>query len=690
MAELGLVALVIGFTVAGLGIAMNLLGAWQKRPALLVAGRNALYVVSAFVVLASLIMIISLVRRDYSLAYVASHVSNTQPMFYNISSFWGGQAGSLLFWTMILALYAVAVTLAQWKRQPILRPYVTAVLLAVLFFFLAVLLFTANPFSRLWLMPDGNTASAVFQPAGAVPANVTDGSGLSPILQNYWMVIHPVMLYLGWIGMVIPFAFAVAALATRQLGNDWVRTIRRWTLVPWMFLTIGILMGSQWAYVELGWGGYWAWDAVENASFLPWLTATAFLHSIMIQERRGMLKVWNMALIFLTFELTIVGTFITRSGVIESVHSFALSNIGPFFLSFIILTMFGFLWLLGSRLNDLRSPNNLDSMLSRESAFLFNNLILVGIAGVTLFGTLYPIISDGLSQVLPIEKMSFAAPWFNKVTGPLFLLLIILMGSAPLLSWRRSSSETLRKNFAFPFLLGLVAGVLGFLLGQRKLYASISFAVVGFVLGCLLQEFYRGAKARRTTKGESWPVALFQLFRRNQRRYGGYIVHLGVVLITVAIIGANVYQSEGQANLAVGETMQIENYALTFDGLSQSSGSTYDAVQATLHAARNNRPVGTITPAMHFYRTMAGRDQPTNEIAIRMGLNEDLYVVLAGWEGTGQTASFKVYVNPLMSWMWIGGVVMILGTLAAVWPHHKEAEQVPAVAPAPRAMQPAA
>ena len=684
MADIGVIALVIAFVVAFFGIGMNLLGAWQRRPALVVAGRNALYVVSGLVMLASFILILSLVRRDYSLTYVTNEVSNTQQLFYNISAFWGGQAGSLLFWTLIMSVYATAVTLSQWKRQPILRPYITATLLAVLLFFLTVLLFTANPFNRLWLLADGTTKSALFAPLGAVPAGTTDGSGLNPVLQNYWMVIHPVMLYLGWIGMVIPFSFAVAALATRQLGNDWVRTIRRWTLIPWMFLTAGILMGSQWAYVELGWGGYWAWDAVENASFLPWLTATAFLHSIMIQERRGMLKVWNLALIFLTFELTMIGTFITRSGVIESVHAFALSNIGPLFLSFITLSMLGYLWLLGKRLPDLRSANTLDSMVSRESAFMFNNLILVGIAGVTLFGTLYPIISDGLSQILPIDKMSFAAPWFNKVTGPLFLMLIALMGSAPLLSWRRSSDETLRHNFTFPLLFGLGVGVLVFILGVRKPFSALSVAVAAYVVGGLLQEFYRGSKVRRRNKGESWPVALFQLLRRNQRRYGGYIVHLGVILIMIAIIGANAYQSEGQANLAKGESMRVQDYELTYTGITQSNTAAYQTVEATMTVSRNGKPAGTITPAMNFYNSAAGRDQPTNEIAIRMGPSQDLYVVLAGWEGTGESASFKVYVNPMMSWMWIGGLVMILGTLAAVWPHHKETEPARAAVPTTR------
>lgn len=676
MPDLGLIALVIAFVAAGFGILASLLGVQRKRPSLAAAGRNALYVTSGLVALASLVLLFSLVRRDYSLAYVANQVSNDLPLFYTLSSFWGGQAGSLLFWTLILSGYAAAATVLQWKRQPVLRPYVTAVLLTTQFFFLAVLLFAANPFARLWLLPDGSLSAAVFAPAGAVLPQIDDGSGLNPLLQNYWMVVHPVMLYLGWVGMTVPFAFAVAALATRQLGNEWIRTVRRWTLTPWMFLTAGILMGSQWAYVELGWGGYWAWDPVENASFLPWLTATAFLHSIMIQERRGMLKVWNMVLIGTTFGLTIFGTFLTRSGVIESVHAFALSNIGPLFLSFIALSIVGYLLLLVTRWDDLRSVNQLDSMVSRESAFLFNNLVLFGIMAVTLFGTLYPLISGLLGNFLPIARMSFAAPWFNKVTGPLFLLLIALMGSAPLLSWRRSSSETLRRNFTFPILFGLAVAVLAFLLGVRKPFSTLSFGVAGFVLGGILQEFYRGGKVRRQNKGESWPAAIWQLFRRSQRRYGGYIVHLGVILVMAAIIGANAYQVEAQANLAQGEAMVIDNYQLRFAALDQQPGPTYDKVEATLQVSRNGRPAGQVTPAMNFYRSAAGQDQPTNEIAIRMGLREDLYVVLAGWEGAGESASFKAYVNPLMSWMWIGGLVMIVGALLALWPHQTEGQRV--------------
>ena len=668
--NVGYLILITAMLITAFGMTMGFWGGYTRNAKLAASSSNAIYAAAALVGAAAVILWYGLLTDQFQLSYVWNHSERALSFFYKFAALWGGQAGSLLFWTLILAIYSVIVAIGTREQHQRLMPYVNAVLHGTMLFFLILLVFATNPFEQVGFVPE-------------------DGRGLNPLLQNYWMVIHPVMLYLGWVGMTVPFAFAVAALVTGQLGNDWVHTIRRWTLVPWMFLTAGVLMGSQWAYVELGWGGYWAWDAVENASFLPWLTATAFLHSIMIQERRGMLKVWNMVLIGTTFGLTVFGTFLTRSGIIESVHAFALSNIGPLFLSFIVLSFLGYLGLLFYRWDDLRSVNQLDSMVSRESAFLFNNLVLFGIMAVTLFGTLYPLISDFLGNFLPIAKMSFAAPWFNKVTGPLFLLLIALMGSAPLLSWRRSSTETLRQNFTFPILFGLGVAAMAFALGVHKPFSALSFGVAGFVVGGLLQEFYRGGKARRQNKSESWPAAIWQLFRRNQRRYGGYTVHFGVILIMVAIIGANAYQVEAQANLKTGETLTVQDWELTYAGLEQVPASTFDKIEATLQVTHNGKAAGEITPAMNFYRTVAGQDQPTNEISIRMGLSEDLYVVLAGWEGTGESASFKVYVNPLMSWMWIGGVIMILGTLLAIWPHQKESERVAVSAPAPRGAQPA-
>ena len=525
-----------------------------------------------------------------------------------------------------------------------LMPYVIATLLTTTAFFLVIVIFAANPFKKL----------------GFVPA---DGTGLNPLLQNYWMVIHPIGLYLGYVGMAVPFAFGVAALATKQLGNTWIRSIRRWTLVPWLFLSLGILMGSQWAYIELGWGGYWAWDAVENASLLPWLTATAFLHSIVIQERRGMLKVWNLVLVFLTYELVLIGTFITRSGVIESVHAFALSNVGPIFLSFIALSIFGYLWLLLDRLPMLRSDNELDSMLSRESGFLFNNVVFVGIAFATFFGTTFPM----FSELLTGNKISVAAPWFNKVNGPILIVLLILMGAGPLLGWRRSTREALRANFQWPLLATAAVPVLLFVLGIRDALPLVGFALCTFVLATIVQEFARGASARRRITGESWLRALINLTQKNQRRYGGYIVHLGIIMMALGIIGNTFFQLETQGTLKRGESLTIKNYVLTYQGLRQVAQPTHTEVLAPLMVTRDGKNIGVVQPQKNLY--FKTPDQPTSEVGLRIFPAEDLYAVLAGWEGNGESASFKVFVNPLMIFLWLGGLVLALGTLTSLWPH---------------------
>jgi cytochrome c-type biogenesis protein CcmF len=662
MTDLGYIALILGLLIAIYGILVSVIGALRNMPALIASGRNAIYVVGGLVALAAGLLWYALLTDQFQLEYVVTHTERNLPLLYKFSALWGGQAGSLTFWLLILCGYAAAATWFFRNQQPSMKPYVHAVLLLTIAFFISVVLYAANPFLRLWRDATGQIVTAVFQPANSLAVNPADGQGLNPQLQNYWMIIHPVALYLGFIGMTVPFAFAVAALATGQLGNTWIKMIRKWTLVPWLFLTLGILLGSQWAYIELGWGGYWAWDPVENASFLPWLTATAFVHSIMIQERRGMLKVWNMVLIWVTWELTLFGTFLTRSGVVESVHSFALSPIGPMFATFIVGTIIGFFALLVWRLPLLRSENQLDAILSRETSFLTQNVVFMLIMIATLLGTMFRPISEWITG----DKISLNAPYFNRVTGPLFLVLLILMGAAPLLAWRRSAPETLKKNFAWPILAALISIPVLFLLGNRSIPGFIGFAVLAFVFAGIIQEYARGVRARRQATGEPLPEALVNLVRRNGRRYGGYIVHIGVLLIALGIIGNEFFQEEGQANLAPGESITVAEYTLTYENLDFSEGPNYTEFSAPMPLTRNGRSIGEITPKKLVYHK--NEEQPMTEVGLRPGPLEDVYVVLAGFDNMGQTASFKVYVNPLMSWMWIGGLVIILGVLVSTWP----------------------
>ncbi|MGQ9491434.1 MAG: heme lyase CcmF/NrfE family subunit [Anaerolineae bacterium] len=667
MTDLGYIALVLALVLAIYGIVVSLLGARRHLPELVASGRNAIYVVGGLVLIAAVLMWRALLTSDFNLAYVYSHTERNLPTLFKFSALWGGQAGSILFWALVACAFAAAATWFFGNQQPSLKPYVNTIQLLYIGFFLTLLIFAENPFDRLWRTTEGQIITSVFPPRSAAPVTPLDGQGLNPQLQNYWMVIHPVALYLGFVGMTVPFAFAVAALITGQLGNTWIKLIRKWMLVPWLFLSIGILMGSQWAYIELGWGGYWAWDPVENASFLPWLTATAFVHSIMIQERRGMLKVWNMVLIWLTWELTLIGTFLTRSGVVQSVHSFALSAVGPMFAAFIILTMLGFLALLVWRLPLLKSENQLDAVLSRETSFLTQNVIFVVIMAATFLGTIFP----SISELVMGDRISLNAPYFNRVNGPIFFALLLLMGAAPLLAWRRSGPETLRRNFTLPIVAALLSVPLLFLLGNRNPAGFIGFAALFFVFAGIVQEYVRGIAARRATTGEPLPVALVNLVRRNGRRYGGYVVHIGILLIALGIIGNEFYQSEGQANLKVGESITVANYTLTYRGLETKQGPNYTEFTARLDLARDGRSLGQILPTKHIYNK--NQEQPMTEVGLRPGPIEDVYVVLAGFADGGGTASFKVYVNPLMSWMWIGGLVLIGGVLISAWPRRSPA-----------------
>lgn len=662
MTDLGYIAILLAFLLCIYGIAVSVLGATRGRSELVASGRNSVYVIGGLVAIAAALMWRALLTNEFNNEFVATHSERALPSIYKISALWGGQAGSLLFWTFLACIMAASATWFFRKEQASLKPWVNAVLLLYIGFFISLLLFAENPFNRLWLTGSGAIATGVFQPAGATALVPADGQGLNPQLQNYWMMIHPVALYLGFVGMTVPFAFAVAALITGQLGNAWIKLIRRWALAPWAFLTIGILLGSQWAYLELGWGGYWAWDPVENASFLPWLTATAFVHSIMIQERRGMLKVWNMVLIALTWELTLIGTFLTRSGVVQSVHSFALSAVGPMFAGFIIVTSLAFLGLMVWRLPKLKSENTLDAVMSRETSFLTQNVIFILIMAATFLGTIFP----SISELVMGDKISLNAPYFMRVNGPIFVALLILMGIAPLLAWRRSGPETLRRNFLLPVIAGLLSIPLMFALGNRSFAGFVGIATLTFVFAGIVQEYVRGVRARMAATHEPLPVALVNLVRRNGRRYGGYIVHIGVLLIALGIIGNEFYQSEGEANLRTGESITVSNYTLTYTQLDAVDGPNYTEFTSPMLLSRGGRDLGVITPKKHIY--FKNQEQPMSEVGLRPGLLEDVYVVLAGWEGGGQTASFKVFVNPLMSWMWIGGIVMMLGVLVSAWP----------------------
>jgi cytochrome c-type biogenesis protein CcmF len=642
--DVGYLILITSLVIAAFGMIAGFWGGHKRNTKLVTSSFNAVYAVAGLVLLAAILLWYGLLGDHFELTYVWNHSERALPDFYKFSALWGGQSGSLLFWCLLLSGYSAIVALANRNRLQVLMPYVNAIMLMTSLFFLTLLVFAANPFERVGFVPP-------------------DGQGLNPLLQNYWMVIHPVMLYLGYVGMAVPFAFAVGALMSKRLDNEWVRTVRRWTLIPWMFLSAGIIMGSQWAYMELGWGGYWAWDPVENASFLPWLTGTAFLHSIVIQEQRGVLKVWNVVLIWMTYFLVILGTFTTRSGVLESVHSFARSDVGPYFLGFMVIILFGFLWLLFDRLPLLRSDQQIDSYTSREAAFLANNWLFAGIAFATLWGTFFPM----FSEILTGDRISVAAPFFNKVNGPLFLLLLLLMGVGPLLGWRHTSAEAFRKQFTFPLLTGAIVALIVFVVA-RSLYPIIGLAICAFVAATIVQEYVRGVLARRKTSGDNVVAAMGHLWSRNGRRYGGYIVHLGIVLIGVAVIGNEFYQQTTNVTLAPGESTQLAGYTLEFAGLESNrlpNAIEFGARMVAYDSSDN--VVGTLIPKRNVYDKAP--DMPTSEVGLHMSPIEDVYVVLNGWEEGGRTATFTIYINPLTAWMWVGGLVLVLGTLIAAWPH---------------------
>ncbi|MCE2902907.1 MAG: heme lyase CcmF/NrfE family subunit [Gemmatimonas sp.] len=657
MILVGELSLWVALLMAAWTTTVSFSGGLQGRLDLVKSGERAMYATFGFTLLASIGLWVALFTHDFSLKFVASFTSANLPKAYTFTAFWAGQAGSMLFWALILTLYAAIAVFANRHSNRAMMPYVTGTLGVVSLFFLMTMAFGANPYERLdWVPPDGR--------------------GMNPQLQNPGMAAHPPMLYLGLVATAVPFAFAVGALITRQLDAQWLGAVRRWALLSWFFLTIGIVLGMWWAYVELGWAGYWAWDAVENSSFLPWLTITAFLHSIMIQEKRGMLRKWNVTLVVLSFLLTILGTFITRSGVIESVHAFAQSPVGNWFLGFLIVATALTAYLVSTRLNDLQAKAELESMVSREAAFLYNNLVLIGICFATLWGTLFPILSEWVKG----DKITVGPPFFNAVNGPLGLLLLALTGIGPLIAWRRASVSNLQRQFTWPVAAGgAVFGGL-FALGMRDAYALISYLLAGFVFGTIIQEFVKGIGARRRMYREGLVSASLRLVARNRRRYGGYIVHFGVVVLFCAFAGL-MFKKDITATLKTGESVKATDaygheWVFTSQGLSSFEQLNRKVLAVTLDVTRDGQRMGLLSSEKRQHVNSQGEPtfEPSTEVGILESPKQDVYMVFTGAIDR-DTAAIHINFNPLVWWVWFGGIVMAFGGLIVMWPQAQRAER---------------
>ncbi|HKV55484.1 MAG TPA: heme lyase CcmF/NrfE family subunit [Candidatus Binataceae bacterium] len=646
MPLIGQLALALALIVACYSIVANVVGVRRGIPSLLTSARHALWAMCAMVTVAALALWISLLQSDFSLEYVSSYTSLSLPTVYKITALWGGQQGSLLLWTWLLSIFTAIVAFQNRRRNPEIAPYALAVLAGLAIFFLGMLNFVTRPFDMLATVP-------------------LDGQDLNPLLQNYWMAIHPPSLYTGYVSASVPFAFGAASLIKGRLDDSWIRSTRRWAIFSWFFLTLGNLFGARWAYEVLGWGGYWAWDPVENAAFMPWLVMTAYLHSIMIQERKDMLKVWNLALIGMAFGLTLFGTFITRSGVISSVHSFTQSGLGPYFLTFLITVAVLYTALLVSRVRQLRSEAEFESYLSREAAFLFNNLVLVGIAFAVFWGTLFPVLSEAVRGV----KITVGPPFFDKVNAPLALALVFLMGVGPLIAWRRSSLDSLAKTFAAPAMFGVVTGLGALIAGLREWYVLAAFSLAAFVLGTVIVEFRRGVSARQHMVSERPAKALVNLVAKNNRRYGGYVIHVGVILAFVGIVGSSFFKTEVKKSVKEGQAFDVGPYELVYLGLKDTSNAHMDSARAQVEVLRGGKPLIVMQPAKLFYKRP---QQPATSVAIRSTPESDLYLVLAGIDDNTGLVTFQAFLTPLVFWLWAGGLIMALGTVIVMWPNVRE------------------
>ncbi len=647
MENIGALAILIAFCLAIYAVCGSLIGKLRGNLFLITSAERAVYAVWGLVTAAAGLLVYSLISGDYRMAYVVAHSNRSMPVQYKLAAWWGGQEGSLLLWAWLLSTYAAVVVFQNRRKLRDMMPYVTTVLMVTEGFFLLLVTFIANPFRVL--------------AAGRGITDVGDGQGLNPLLQYWTMVIHPPLLYLGYVGFVVPFAFAIASLITRQPGDGWIHTTRRWAIVTWLFQSTGVLLGAGWAYAVLGWGGYWGWDPVENASLLPWITATAFLHSVMMQEKKGMMKVWNMVLVSGTFFLCIFGTMLTRSGLVNSVHAFAKSPIGSYFSWFLAIGISITVYVILSRLDYLKSEAPLESVVSRESSFLFNNLILLASCFAVLWGTLFPVISEAVTG----EKISVDAPFFNRVNVPIGLFLLFLTGVGPLIAWRRSSVESLKRAFLWPSVAGLSLMVVFAALGMYEHpYALVSFGLCLFVATTVFSEFWKGAAAINAKDKAGLIPSMITLTHRNTRRYGGYIVHMGIVILFIGFTGS-AFNKNKTVEVKPGESFQIGTYDLKVARQIDSENDNYVSRKLIIDVNKAGHQIGTLEPEKRMYKASS---QPTSEVAIRRRLNEDLYLNFAGVSNDNQRAVVQAYINPLVSWIWIGYWVLLAGTLICLVP----------------------
>ncbi len=663
IADLGYFSLLFALLAAVYAVGAAWYGHKSHNERWLESARNATLITLPLTALSSALLITLLLTNDFSIQYVWRVSSIEQPTYLKVTALWGGQAGSLLFWNFLLAAFTAAAMAHKWDEQKPLMPYAIIVASFTQIFFLSLSAFVENPFARI--------------AGGIIPAN---GNGLNPLLRHPGMIIHPPMLYLGFTGFTIPYTFAMAALISGRLDDTWIRTTRRWTLVAWLFLSLGLILGGRWAYDVLGWGGYWGWDPVENASLIPWLSGTAFLHSVMIQEKRQMFKWWNMFLIVITYLLVIYGTFIVRSGVISSVHSFAQSAVGPLFFGFIaVMALFSIYWITKRR-EDLKSEHTLASFLSREAAFLYNNFLFLAILAIVFLFTNYPIISELFTG----ERGFVGPPVYERALAPLFLLLLGLMGIAPLTMWYRTSLQRLGQAMVWPAVVATVTIVVLFFLEVRLWAALLGVWTITFSMVLTLVEFGKGTQARMR-RGENFFTAFSNLMARSRRRYGGYWIHLGVLVMAYGVIGVELYQQETQRQLQAGEIVALGAYEVQFLNVMQRPGpDDLIITEAVLDVYKNGRLVATLTPRREIY-TRTG--QPMTIPDARSTFFEDFYVLLAEQPTSPTAVTLRLFLNPLINWVWAGGFIFVLGTLIAAWPDPVEdkitavrARQRPAVA----------